>query len=161
MRFTKIKFVGTKVELAWTTKKLHQEVEHRLTSSQAPAQPLLAALEAFRDPVLRLLELPLRYGDGLRVQSLSINVEEKDGRRGLVVTSLKEIASAHSPLVLNTPHLRERMDEETEKGFLPEEWLRLLEDAESGATRYVNGERAQSDLFADAARNREPAHAGR
>lgn len=147
MRFTKIKYDGSTVLLTWTTKKVTgEEVRHELTSPQDPHPDFLSALDEFRPTVLELLELDEDYGSGLRVQSLSIN-EEKDGRIGCVVTSLKTLDAAHSPLVLNTPHLRERVDETTDRGFLSDEMMTAIARVEREAEAYVNGKRAQGDLF--------------
>lgn len=73
-----------------------------------------------------------------------------DGRRGIVVTCLKKLEQTNAPLVLNTPHMREDTDGTGGAGFMPGEWLGLIESAERAAEAYIEGKRAQKDLFVDA-----------
>lgn len=157
LRFKKIKYNGEKVVLHWTTSKVMEEVAHELISTQTPHPRLVDTLAAFVPEVLDLLELPADYDVGLRVVGLSINTQE-DGRRGLVVTCLKALEGAQGPLVLNTPNLPEPGDD-AQQPSLPSTMLRLMERAEREAEAFVNGKRAQVDMFADAD-EREPATAG-
>ena len=148
MRFQKIKFSSAgEVLLQWAVKKPGgEETELKMTSKQAPAPEFEAALRAFILPALDLLELDKEYGENLRVVGLSIN-EEEDGRCGLVVTMLKKLEHANAPLVLNTPHMREYMDEESDRGFMPDEMLQALKAAERAAKNFLDGKRAQADMF--------------
>lgn len=146
MDFQKIKFNGKKVVLHWTSAHALEEHEHTLTSAQPPHPDFVAALQAFVGEVLDLLELPLDYGDGLTVVGLSLPVQE-DGRSGLVVTCLKALKGAPSPLVLNTPYLAEPGDD-PDAPALSRHLLRLIETAEGEAEAFVDGKRAQGDLFA-------------
>lgn len=148
MRFTKIKYDGAVVELQWTTKlDGGGEVAHSLKSYDAPSPEFVAAMKAFCPEVLELLELDSAgWDDELTVSGLSIN-EEEDGRIGLVCTCRRALRIANAPLILNTPHLRERMDEEGESGFLPDQLLLLIGRLETQAQLYLKGKRAQGDLF--------------
>jgi len=152
MQFTKIKFKegDGKVELAWTTREgpdRKDSITHSLTSFDRPHPDFVRGMEAFVDPVLELLELHDEYRQGLKVQSLSINYEDGDGRSGLVVTCLKELDETKSPLVLNTPHLREYVDEENAEGFMSTAMENRLDRMQGLARDYVNGTREQGDLF--------------
>lgn len=149
--FQKVKWNGTEVKLVWSTSSLVAEVEHSLRSFQAPHQDFVDAFRAFIPLVLELLELSDEYASDFKVIGFSINTEE-DGRLGLVVTCAKQLADANAPLILNTPHLRERNDEETTVGFLPDRWLDALSDVQSAAEAFLEGRRAQGDLFAGAGR---------
>ena len=153
MRFTKIKSNGKTVELQWHESKLNgEEISHHLTSPDAPSPALPSALAAFVPIVLDLLQLPEDWSENLRVQSLSINHEKGDGRMGLVITCLKKLPDANAPLVLNTPHLRQPVnDDDTGPGFFIEGMGEALDDVLSAALGFYNGERAQGDLFPKAA----------
>lgn len=147
MRFQKIKYNGSQVVLRWVTKKLGgDEIEQEVRSFQTPHPEFVSAMRAFILPALELLELPEDYDEGLTVTGLSIN-EEEDGRLGLVVTMQKKLAGANAPLVLNTPHLRQLMDEEYDGNFLPDEMLLAIEAAERCAKNFIDGKRAQADMF--------------
>lgn len=166
MKFSKIKYDWKKVELSWTTKEKGAEIAHHLTSSARPAPAFTGAMRRFVPIVLSLLELPDSYDDGLQVTGISLNVEENDGRRGVVITSQKKLEAANAPLVLNTPHLREPVkDEEVDQpGFFPDEMEDAITHAERAASEYLEGKRAQGDLFgkgADGAEERTPVATGR
>lgn len=159
MRFTKIKFNGFQVQLTWIEKKGSSgEVESTLKSYERPDPELGNAMRAFVPIVFDLLDL-LR-GDwevDFLVTGLSIN-EEDDGRKGLVITCLKKLEKANAPLVLNTPHLREPVeDEEFERtGYFTDGMLEALERAEKAARGYVEGKREQGDLFEAKQSEKEP-----
>ena len=156
MQFTKVKYsrAEKKVELTWeTTEGAGQKdaVTHSLKSFDPPHPDFVAALDAFRRPVVEFLDLPWAYEKGLEVRGITINYEE-DGRYGVVITCLKELDEANAPLVLNTPHLRQYQDDPIERGFMPREWEPLLDRVHAAARDYVKGKREQGDLFAGASR---------
>lgn len=160
MHFTKIKYDGKKVELAWTVQQKSTEITHTLTSSEKPLPALPQALNAFNDFVETLLEVQPGWMDNAKVTGLSINTEE-DGRSGLVVTSQRKLADTNAPLVINTPHLREptKLGEEG-PGFLPDGVMDLVDYAERAAEDFVKGKRSQGNLFDEPAKKDEPVLAG-
>jgi hypothetical protein len=149
MQFTKIKDDGKRVTLHWFTKQASgTEVHHQLEGRERPREAFTAAMAAFIQPVLAVMQLKPEYADGFTVRGLSINIEEADGRVGLIATCIKTLADTNGPLVLNTPLMRERMEDDPEGGkFMPDEWLKLLETAESEAKAYLDGSREQLDLL--------------
>lgn len=153
MQFTKIKYDDKepKVTLRWQeTRKGGEEVlKHALDAKDRPEPEFVEALQAFVAEVCRLLALPQDYGQGMTVRGVSINHED-DGRRGLVVTVLKALEDANSPLVLNTPHLRE-YDNEESGVFASSGMIRRLDELEKRAQRYLDGHREQGDLFDESA----------
>ena len=151
MRFTSIKSNGKRVHLEWTTpaeKDPDAQVAHTLESKQPPAPEFTAALQAFRGEVGTLLELPKSWMEQVNVTGLSINYED-DGRQGLIVTFTRPLDRTNSPVLVNTPHLREASDEET-GCYLPDAMIELLKEVEIHAAAYVDGTRAQGELFSEA-----------
>jgi hypothetical protein len=154
MRFSKIKYNGAAVELQWVVGKEFQtaEVKHVLKSIEPPAPQLLESLNAFLPFVAQLLELPEvelgqpTFMDEVWVSGLALNEEEGSGRRGIVITCRKPLKGARAPLIFNTPHLREDLDLEG-PGFMLRGMMDAIEDAERAAQAFVNGERAQGELF--------------
>ncbi len=149
MKFTKIKRSKGLVVLEWLTEEGKGGLdthEHRLSSTEDPHPTFVAALRAFIGPVLKLCELPHTWGgEALAVTGLSITHEEERGR-GLVVTCQRSLADAPAPLVFNTPYLPEDAGEHGQS--LPDELVEALDAVEDAARRFLNGERAQGDLFA-------------
>lgn len=147
MSFTKIKLTKAEVLLEWVTEegpRRNDQHEHRFRSIEVPHPDFAAAMQAFVGPVLRLLELPAMYGEGLTVTGLSLTHEDERGT-GLVVTCQKQLAGAQAPLIFNTPYLPE--DGGEHGASLPSEMLVALDEAISQAREFLNGKRAQGDLF--------------
>ena len=147
MPFSKIKYsLKDGVALEWRDAELAQAVEHRLTSSQEPRPEFLTALQAFAQYVRHLCDLPMSFEAGLVVSGVSISENDTQGR-GIVVTALKKVSGANSPLVLNTPHVPETATSEGQPE-LPAFAVRMLNTLEEEAALYRAGQRAQVDMFA-------------
>jgi hypothetical protein len=154
MRFKKVKWDEKEVTLIWTTESGTETHERELTSKNAPHVDFASALQALRGDVLSVCELDDAEED-LRVQSVSLSFSEKSGLRGAVVTGLKPVQIANSPVVLNTPHLTESGD--GDKGVMPGSMWRRVLALEAEAQAYLNGKTApkeQRDIF-DADDDRE------
>lgn len=148
MRFTKIKLTKGETVLEWETDEGAEQLdshEHKFRSSAAPHPDFVQAMAAFSVPALRLLELPLAYEDNLTVSGLSFTYEEQRGR-GLVVTLQKKLGGAPSPLIFNTPYLPEDGGEHNPS--LPAAFAHAIDDVIAEAREFLNGKRAQGDLFA-------------
>jgi hypothetical protein len=141
-RFKKIKWDQKDITLLWTTESGSETHDHELTSKAAPHEDLNTALQALASDVLNVCELDAAIED-LRVQSVSLSFSEKSGLRGAVVTALKPVAIANSPVVLNTPHLTE--DGEDPKAVMPASMWRRVLKLEDEAQAYLDGKRAPQD----------------
>lgn len=143
MLFSKVKFDGQKVHLVWHTKSGDDTVKHELESFDLPEQEFADALASLKAPLLDLLGLPSEYADmGLDVTGVTIKHDDERGV-GCVVTAQKNLAAAPSPLILNTPYLASG----DENFPLPFAIAGTLDDVQAMAARYVQGKRAQGDLF--------------
>lgn len=150
MRFSKIRVNDKGVQLLWTTTDANgTTTTHDLTSAEKPTPDLPEALDAFREYVMDLLELPAKWRDQIRITTLSISDDKETNTRGLMVSATKKIAKASGrPLSITTPHMREGAEDSTAKtGILEEEILELISKAETAASRFVKGERAQGEIF--------------
>lgn len=151
MRFKKIRWDQKAITLLWTTESGTETHDHELVSQQEPHADLNGAMQALASDVLNVCELDAAI-EYLRVQSVSLSFSEKSGLRGAVVTALKPVMIANSPVVLNTPHLTE--DGEDPKGVMPAHMWRRILALEAEAQAYLDGKRApkaQFDAFADVA----------
>lgn len=144
MSFTKIKYSKGDVLLQWKDASLTDTTTHELTSSDAPRPELLTALQAMERFVIHIAELERRWMDGLTVQS--VNITENDQGRGIVVTALKKVSGAASPIVINTPFLSE-LPTSPNGPSLPGWAIDLLDALEVEAGRYRAFERSQQELF--------------
>lgn len=160
-RFTKIANAKN-VHIEWQSKKttaskaeeLHQ---HQLDCPERPRPAFGAALQRFLAFALQIIGAPDTWAENTRVTGVSINYEE-DGRRGLVITMSRKGPLGAAPFVINTPHLREPMDPTKETGvsFFPTGLAGVIDFAAQEAQAYLDGDRAQADMFAegDAAKTR-------
>lgn len=151
-RFKKIHWNEKEVRLEWTSEDGTSVHEHELTSAEAPHLDFDAALQALRGDVLVIVELDdTDYGEGLRVQAVSLSLSAKTGHRGAVITALKTLAIANGPLALHTPHLVEaaaeegstgKAESEDTRGVMPTDMLARIETLEREAWAYLDGKRA-------------------
>lgn len=147
MEFRKIKH-SDKTELTWTTSAGGEDViVATLASYDLPEPEFREAFAALVPHVVQLLELPEDYGEGMKVTSVSIGRNDHQGL-GVVITALKKISGAKAPLVINTPHVVE-IDESGPE--MTDALFHAIEELEARAARYVQGHRAQGDLFEEAA----------
>lgn len=151
MRFKKISIKKKGVHTVRETKNEHGAKEAiDLESPERPLPSFVDSLQAFKSYVRDLLPFELTE-EQLTVTTLNLS-EDTNGLRGLVVTATVPIPKAYNnPLVLNTPLVREGGENASPEAFiLSDEVLQLIALAESEATRYVNGERVQTELFTKA-----------
>ena len=149
MAFSKIKYAKGDVTIAWKDEGPRSTVTHEMQSGEAPRPELFTALQAFATFVLDIAELDSGWQRDLTIQSVSIGESEALGR-GIVVTALKKVTGAHSPIVLNTPFLTELPSSEGGPR-LPRYAIDMLDTLEAEAAKFRAGERAQQSLFPEQA----------
>ena len=152
MQLRKVGVKDGEITIVWEDRPLAKSdttVSHQLTSKDAPSPEFRDAMDGVVVPVLRLLELPEDYGEGMRFRSLSIS-SKVDDRRGFVVSCTKPIAATNAPFNISTPHVAEASeDEETgEARGVPEDLMEAIAEILSYAERFSKGfERENRDLF--------------
>ena len=147
MQFTKIKATDKGVDIEWNTPaKKHSEtsIDHVLKTKEPPHPDFVAALQAFKSEVLKLLELPAGYGKAMTVTGLALT-HAKD-RVGVVITSQRKLDGCNSPFNLHTPHLQEAGDDDSAGTWLSDDLLKLIGAVEKHAQDYIDGTRAQAEL---------------
>lgn len=157
LRFTKIKYDGSKVRLEYEkVRKDGDPDEFVLHSSDKPDPAFDAALQALAVDVVTICELIPSDTERLKVRGVTLT--HTNDILGVVVTALKTLNTSNAPMVINTPHLPSESysDNEDEPTTPTGMWERLVV-LEAEALRYLNGERAQGDLFAEATSESEPA----
>lgn len=111
-----------------------------------PSLGFLSALDALKADVCTICELPEADAEKLKVRG--VTVTNTNDVTGMVITALKSLKTAQSPLVLNTPHLTEEpYGEGGDAPLLETSTLDRLHSLLLEAEGYVNGERAQATLF--------------
>lgn len=152
-RFTKIKYDEKKVRIEYqrTRDDGNEADEYTLLSVDRPTEAFVVALNALTDDVVAICELEPHQGAQIDVRGVSLTWT--DGILGACITALKRLTTANAPLVLNTPHLPSQPYSEgnPNEPVLPAETVVRLEALMAEAQKYVDGERAQANLFAETA----------
>lgn len=146
MQFTTIRYDGESVGLKWEENIGDAIDKHDWSCDEPPTPAFKASLAAFSSFVVGLIEAPTDWADGLEVRQLAIKEEEKTGAVGLVVTALRKCPKAKGrTLLLNSPYMAEPPEDYNGPmdGYLPSAVVELIEEAETQATAYLNGERGE------------------
>lgn len=156
-RINKVKFDGAKVRLEFEIERPDGRFDESVVASfDAPLPSFNGALQALAADVCTICESGADQAAHLRVSSVSFS--HANDIMGAVITGVKPVMTAQSPVVLNTPHLTVKPYGDVGPVFslgTVERLERLITEAE----RYILGERAQQALPLDAAAG-APATAG-
>lgn len=148
--FTKIKHKDGETVLEWKDTDAKQSVVHSLSSHDEPRPEFHAALQGLVEAVLLICDLPEYYRADLKVSGVTLTKHDTMGR-GCTITALKKLPNVNAPLVINTPFCTETGGDGVSPGGLHPGEVQLLEDLITEAERYRKGDRAQQDMFAEAA----------
>ena len=120
--------------------------EVRVESPDEPRKAFMDALDAMAIHAARLMEIPVpeEYVVGLTVRSVKIKPKD-DGSWGLVVSCIKKL-SGGQVLSLNTAYTEDVPDSDS-AGALPVKCIDAVNALVIEAEAYLDGKRAQGDLF--------------
>ena len=106
-------------------------------------------LQALRRHVAQICELPTKPSDIARMEVRGISLSWTNDIMGVVITALKELKRSNSPLVINTPHMpvEPYSDDGDPTKCLDRHCVEGVENLISEARRYLEGDRAQIDIF--------------
>lgn len=145
-RFTKIKFDGAKVTLAYEiTRKNGDPDEFSVFCADLPAPEFDLALQALAADVAAICELP--EADAAKIKVRGVTLTYAHDVLGACITAMKSLKTAQSPLVLNTPHLPSESYSDSDCPILSTACVMRLKDLAYEAERYLNGDRAQGSLL--------------
>lgn len=148
-RFTKIKANGNGVTLQ--LEEVMDENNSRdvaFKSADTPHKDFSDAMAAIVKLARKILNLPETYArNSFHVGGVSISYS-KDDVKGVVISGWINLETANSPFFFNTPHLPyEAPSEGSTVPVVPKEGLVALNWLEYEAAQYLNGKRAQLDMF--------------
>lgn len=121
-----------------------------IESHDEPHADLPRALQAFADHVATLVEFPMEYREGIEV--IGVTWTWSNDIRGCVITARKDLEGSNAPLIINTPNFTEEPyneDDETGMNLLASQQIEALDRLEKEVFAFVDGKRAQGDLFYD------------
>ncbi|GIV82848.1 MAG: hypothetical protein KatS3mg051_2202 [Anaerolineae bacterium] len=144
MKITKLKLDPAKgITLQWEQETAAGEPEtYSLTSKDAPSQDLYDALQALAPVVASacMIDVDGTYTDYEDLTVRGVTVRYSSDHTSVVITALRRLDWIETPLVLNTPLAPVQM--------IPgHDVPRLLEKLLDEAEAYIEGKRAQANLF--------------
>lgn len=148
MRFSRISISKKLVSLSWQEQRGHGTVTHVYESKDKPLPSFNGALQAFAGWSLKLLGAPPEWDDAITVTT--VNLSERDGKRGIQVSFSKRVDQANGAASsITTPLMREadNLDGEIATGYYGSHIDELIEQLEVEASRYEKGERDQTEMF--------------
>lgn len=124
--------------------------DYSITTAQEPHPDFKKSLEALRPVVLRISELNgVAKPEDLTVRSVSFSYH-KNGSTGVIFTALRKMQKSKSPMLLNTPlKILEQgaEDNNPDDEGLSDFGVEQVEKLREEATKFLQGKRAQGNLF--------------
>ena len=154
IRFKKIKArKDGKLRLEYEVNNNGKWDEYTLNCSDEPKAAYTEAMAALAQDVIEMCELPVDYKDRITVTGVSFSHGGEKEVMGAVITAQMNLRHSNQPLNLNTPHKAEEYYGETGDALqlLDEACVRRLTILQEEAEDYVNGTRAQVEMFPEVA----------
>ena len=149
MQITKVKYHGGNTEICYSVLKPNGDKdEYSLKSSDPPLPAFRNVLLYLRVFLLRMLEMPDTDEEIKKVTVRAVKFDYgEDGTMGAVISGIRELQYSRGVMALSSPHRFEESTDEKQllEGKCIEHLNILLEEAE----KYVNGERAQTEMKFD------------
>lgn len=143
--------LGDEIEIAafQTHQAMDDRIDLSLKSADDPKPELPVNFGLLVKEVRRLLRLPDSWApDTLEVTKVVWSLSEKTGVRGATICCQAKLDCADAPFVFNTPALAfEQYSEGGNAPLMPESTIAVLNEIEKAALAYLEGKRAQGDLF--------------
>lgn len=125
-----------------------REGTHLEFDSPPPAE-LVAAFDAFKPEVLKLLSLPKAWGEDVRIIQVAIKYKPDGDLKGISISFVKPIADSNAPFAPTLPFLP--APSEDGSFGMSGRMMACLEELEAQATALVERPRAQLELLEEEA----------
>ena len=159
MRFQKIKYSKGRVKIEYEIpNKIKKDWDQLfLACSDEPRPEFMSALQALSEDVIEMCELPEDYRTRIIVTGVSLSYATDDEIPGATTISQMVLKKSNVNLNINTPFkpFQPYSEDGDRAQCLSEDCVQRLEDLMSEAESYVNGIRAQGELFADREKTKE------
>lgn len=148
-RISKIKLKNGNIFIGWQERTEEQPSwdDYTLRCDEQARPEFYKALEAFNKHIAIICELPNGYEKRITTSGISYSYNDKKGIWGVTLIGLMELKNTPAPLNLITPFKSAFNTEESQDYALPDACIGALKKLDEEAFRYVNGDRAQVNLF--------------
>lgn len=154
IRIKKIKFTPTEkisIQYEKKNKKVHTWDEYSMTCADLPRPQLRNAMQDLGPHIIEMCELPKNYLDRITVTGVSFSYGGDKDVMGATITSQMKLTFSNCDLNLNTPHKASESYNEYEadpKQLLTDDCIKVLDNLCAEIKLYIEGERAQINMFA-------------
>lgn len=121
-----------------------------IESKEIPSPDFKLNLQELAIYVPMMYDLPTEYAEDMVVLGVSFSYRGENEIMGATVTAKKSVSSSNSPALFHTPFTLSGSGEDMpmpDSKFLPVAMVEILEKLQDNAKDFINGERAQQNLF--------------
>jgi len=151
MRITKVKYKNDKVEIHYLKPSMADPDQYDEYTMKCTDKPLQTFIDAFHLLVPAVLEICEFSGeDAQNYKVFGVSFAYTEDIMGAVISAQKTLVDSNTPLNLNTPFKPSESysGEGCDDNCLSSASRKVLESLIEEAIKYVNGDRAQLNLFA-------------
>jgi hypothetical protein len=152
MRIKKLKYKpkDNEVEAIYEQEGPNGWDKYALTSGDSPRPEMQKALNALAEDVVKLCEIPNKGSEDVAVTGVTFSYGGDKEVMGACIIAQIRLKNSYQPLNVITPHKASESysDYEDPMQILDFETVNRLKNVIEEALRYVNGDRAQQNLFA-------------
>ena len=128
--------------------------EYSLTCREKARPEFYETMEALAEHVVDMCELPENYLNRIKVRGVSFSYGGETEVMGAVISASMELKESYQALNLTTPHKASAMYNPTtpddEMQLLTGDCIEALEALQEECMAYIEGDRAQGNLFKEA-----------
>lgn len=148
-QITKISYSKGDITVRTEEQKNGDVIKTDIESDAPPNPEFTDALTDLGLYMCEMMDFPKAWKDKHECRGVAINYEE-DERIGGVVTMYVPLAKFNAGIVVNSPHLREKVAGTAGGGnFMTPKMCELVKEMRAQAQKYIDGDRAQRELLKD------------
>lgn len=99
-----------------------------------------------------MYDLPTEYAEDMKVLGVTFSYRGDDEVMGATVSAKRPVSTSNSPAIFHTPMTFSSSGSDMplpDSKFLPEAMVEILEKLQDNAKDFINGERAQTNMFGE------------
>ena len=154
MRIRKCKYKNKKMKIEYEKKNAAGGYDYfTMVCEDEPRPEYERAIEKLNPFVTELCELPGELNSRITVRSVSFSFGGDAGIMGAVLSATMTLKKSNGVLMLNTPHKPSAhynpmpMASGDDSALLPDRCVDILKTLQEECAKYVEGDRAQGDMF--------------
>ena len=148
-KITKIMLKGSDIHIVTEEEKNGDVIKTDLESDTPPNPEFIKAMKAVGGYIFGMMEFPGEWKQKAEARGVHIGYEE-DVRINIIITTYVPLSKFNGGVCINSPLLREKLPGTPGGGlFAPPKLVDLVKELRDEAEKYIKGDRAQREIFAD------------